>query len=292
MEYKLQNLNLIAQGGEADIYDLDETRVLRVLRRSNASNSTEKEILPILLNHQIKIPRIYDYILIGKSQAEIMEKIDGKTMIYYLQKHPLEMKTIVKQFAQMHVNLLNIKDTCKITTIEDRVNYTLKNNDVFDKEIVDFILEIYQGLTKGCSICHSDFHPGNILMKLQNACEHKNRFSNYENYIIDWSGAYIGSYLSDIAHTYLLLTNVPVIPGQSRINHYILSKSGKLVAKSYLKEINKHLKLDYTEFSKWTVIMSMSRAFYGLPSEREYRINYVKTCYKLYKQEVDPIKWM
>lgn len=292
MEYKLENLNLIAQGGEADIFDLDETRVLRVLRRGNASNSTEKELLPILINHKIKVPRIYEYILIGESQAEIMEKIDGKTMIDYLQKHPLEMKTIVREFAQMHVNLLNIKDTCKITTMEDRINYTLKNNDVFDKKIVDFILEIYQGLTKGSSICHSDFHPGNILMKLQNKYEHKNRFSNYENYIIDWSGAYIGSYLSDIAHTYLLLTNVPIIPGQSRINHYILSKSGKLVAKSYLKEINKHLKLDYTEFSKWTVIMSMLRAFYGLPSEREYRINYVKRCYKLYKQNVNPIEWI
>jgi hypothetical protein len=292
MEYKLENLNLIAQGGEADIYDLDETRVLRVLRRGNANNSTEKELLPILINHKIKVPRIYDYILIGESQAEIMEKIDGKTMIDYLQKHPLEMKTIVREFAQMHVNLLNIKDTCKITTMEDRINYTLKNNDVFDKKIVDFILEIYQGLTKGSSICHSDFHPGNILMKLQNTCEHKNRFSNYENYIIDWSGAYIGSYLSDIAHTYLLLTNVPVIPGQSRINHYILSKCGKFMAKSYLKEINKHLKLDYTEFSKWTVIMSMSRAFYGLPSEREYRINYVKRCYKLYNQNVNPIEWI
>ncbi|HKL78935.1 MAG TPA: aminoglycoside phosphotransferase family protein, partial [Mobilitalea sp.] len=143
----------------------------------------------------------------------------------------------------------------------------------------NFAIKLFRELPKGDNICHGDFHPGNIMM--QDGME----------YIIDWTGACLGSGISDIAHTYLLMTHVPVVPGQSYVQHKILTIAGSFMARSYLKEVMKLMKVDMVEFSKWTVAMSLFRVYCGLPSELEERIRYIENCYNLNQKGTDAASW-
>lgn len=276
----LNKLKLIAQGGEADIYDAGNDKIIRVLRRQNANkHETPKKLFQLLEKYHINVPHIYEFTEIDGRPAEVMQKINGKSMLDQMQKSPLGIHKIVKKLARMQVEVSEVRLNDEVYSIRGRVDFFASQPPVMDKRLNDFSIKMFEELPCDNQLCHGDFHPGNILV--QDSCF----------YIIDWSGAYRGSYLSDVAHTYLLLKVVPQIPGQSRMQHLILSFSGKLIARSYLKEIYKMKCFDRAAFSKWTVVMSFLRAYYGLPSERDGRINYITNCFKLYEKGVDAALW-
>jgi aminoglycoside phosphotransferase (APT) family kinase protein len=119
------------------------------------------------------------------------------------------------------------------------------------------ILGILDHLPGGNTLCHGDFHPGNIL------------HSNGRDYIIDWSGASRGDIAADVAHTYILLKVVPRVPGIGLFMHAIQKQLGNAMASIYLKSTMKSMSLNPAMFSKWVLIKAAERTYYGLPSEKQ-----------------------
>jgi len=279
-EYNLNNLQLIAQGGEANIYNIGNDKILRVIRNAKGKVfGTEKQLFQILKENHINVPTIYEYVETENMSAQVMQKIVGNTMLEQMQQHPLKMAQETRKIAAMHVHILDIHSDCQLHSIEDMFNYFISQPPRCDKKLIDFASSIIKELPIDNYICHGDFHPGNILIQ------------NDTYYIIDWSGAYHSNYLSDIAHTYLLMTTVPKIPGQSHMQHYIINFIGSYMAKTYLKEILKLKIFSLAEFSKWTVVMSLLRVYYGEPSEKSIRINYLNKCYELCQKKIDAATW-
>lgn len=280
MGYDLANLKLLAQGGEADIYDIGENKILRVMRNANGKSlEREKILFPILQNHHVNIPCVYDYVVVDGKPAEVMQKISGATMIDELKKHPLHISSQIKQLAHMQTEVSSIEICDTLNTIQNVMDYFIAKPPLMEKKLIDFTLCIFNELPKDNYLCHADFHPGNILIQ------------DGKYYIIDWSGAYRGNYLSDVAHSYLLLKHVPQIPGQSSVQHTLLKFVGASAAKAYIREVYRLKLFDYELFSKWTVIMAFLRVYYGMPSEREERIKYINKCYDMYSKNVNASKW-
>ena len=278
--YDLKELSMIAQGGEADIYDVGGDKILRIPRKINKESSEKDKILySILERHQINVPKIYEYTPIDGKTAVVMQKIFGCTMLSKLKKYPLGAVRQIKRLAYMQTAISEIEVSSPFNTIQDIMNYFAAKPPLMEKKLIDFTMEMFNGLPKGNQLCHGDFHPGNILTQ------------NGIDYIIDWSAAYRSNYLSDIAHSFLLMKHVPKIPGESSFQHKILNISGGAIATAYLKEVHRLKHFDYALFSKWTVVMSFLRAYYGLPSERNERISYIQKCWKLNAEKVDAAKW-
>lgn len=279
-KYDTESLPLIAQGGEADIYDIGNEIVLRVLRNPKGrSFRTEKHLFPILEKHSIRIPTVYEYIENEDMTAITMQKITGCTMMDQLKQHPFQIVKGIKKFAEMHAQLLSINSEGKLYSAHEIIGGFTSQELPYDRKLIDFALSILRELPDDNYICHGDFHPGNILIQ-----------DNYD-YIIDWGAAYRSNYVSDIAHTFLLMTNVPRIPGQNYIQHRFISCMGHIMAKTYLMQMSKLMEFSLTEFSKWTVVMALKRVFYGMPSEKATRIKYINQCYELCLKGVDAATW-
>jgi len=279
-KYDLESFPLLAQGGEADIYDIGTGKILRVLRNRNGNRfETEKLLFPILEEYHINVPIVYEYIETEDFVAQVMQKIDGNTMLQQLTHHPLIMAKETRRLAAMHAKLLRIHSNGKLHSITDVFQYYASQPPLIDEKLIDFASKQMKELPINDYLCHGDFHPGNILIQ------------DDIRYIIDWSGAYQSDFISDIAHTYLLMTHVPKVPGQSTLLHTIIGCSGSHIAKVYLKEIFKLKKIDPGVFSKWTVVMAFLRVYYGNPSERSARISYLNKCHELSEKGIDPATW-
>ena len=64
-EMNLADLVLLTTGGEAEIYDLDPDRILRVLWRDNGKSEEKNVILQeILANESIHVPKLISLFLI------------------------------------------------------------------------------------------------------------------------------------------------------------------------------------------------------------------------------------
>ena len=106
-----------------------------------------------------------------------------------------------------------------------------------------------------------------------------------QTYVIDWGAAHTGDPLSDVAHTFLLLSLIPRTPGQRWFAWRRLQILGWCMAKCYRRHMKKHLGFSRREFRSWCAVMALYRLYHGLPSEQKARKKTVtKACARLTKE--------
>lgn len=278
---ELKNLKLLAQGGQAEIYELDEDKVIRVLRNINDEEylKMEMSVMKTLSERGKAVPKVYEYLKIQERPSIIMEKLNGDTMLDEVRKKPFHLLKQAEKLAILHLEVADSAEGLGMISINERAAHLIPKATLLNSELKEFVLGILEVLPKGNDICHGDFHPGNVII------------ANGEDYVIDWFGATSGRKLADIAHTYLILKNTPKIPGMSRLQNFIIGFSGSILAGRYLSTCFKIQSFDRREFSKWMVIRAAERVFYGLPSEKEVLVSFIRKCKEAETSGVDASEW-
>ncbi len=279
--YDTSKLRLIARGGQADIYELGGDRVLRVIRDGKYRElaETEYSVLCALHENGRDVPKPYEFTSADGKPALVVERIQGPSMLEAIGKDPIHMRRWAREFARLHHAVLLPADIPNVRKGTDRERYLLNHSELLDTRMREFASTLHDSLPDGDILCHADFHPGNILI------------GNGRYYIIDWFGAYAGSAVSDVAHTYLLLRNVPRVPGQSALMHRILRFAGGRLARVYLTAYYELAPFDWGEFSKWTAVKAAERTFRGQPGEEVTLLRYLRQCMDAQARGVDPAIW-
>lgn len=267
---ELDQLKLLAQGGQADIYELDQDKVIRVLRHTEDEENLkhEMEIMMSLKDKGKAVPTIYEYLKINGRPAIIMERLYGDSMLDVIRKKPLAVFQQAKKLANLHIEVAENANGLQLQSIHDRAAYLIPKAELLEPELKEFVLSLLEELPREERICHGDFHPGNIII------------SNNKNYVIDWFGATSGDVLTDIAHTYLILRNTPKVPGNGHVQNLLIGGFATILSKKYLITCDKLCKIDYDKFSKWLLVRAAERVFYGMPNEKEALIKFIKACKK------------
>ena len=268
--YNLDDLKLIAQGGQALIYEIDDNKILRVLRSKEEGATLKAEIatMTALYEKGKTVPKIYDYIEIDGKPAIVMEHLHGLSMLELFKKQPLKLAANAVLLANLHLETAEAAEGLPLMSINDRAAYLTEKADIPEAELKAFVLALLSELPRGNSICHGDFHPGNIII------------NNKKYYIIDWFGATSGDIQSDIAHTYLILRNTPKMPGLSKAQITLQDWYGSLLSRKYLYACNRLHKIDWGNFSKWLIVRAAERLFYGMPQEKPALISFLRSCKK------------
>jgi hypothetical protein len=144
-----------------------------------------------------------------------------------------------------------------ITATKAKAEFCIKRSARLEDRTKERILGVLKDLPDGDSLCHGDFHPGNII------CDKDSR------YLIDWVGASRGDFCADVAHTYVLLRVVPRVPHMSRVMHFMQKRVGQAVADRYLTAILSGTSFDHERLSKWVFVNAAERTYHGLESEQE-----------------------
>jgi hypothetical protein len=118
-------------------------------------------------------------------------------------------------------------------------------------------------LPDGRSLCHGDFHPGNVLLTAQGPI------------IIDWMTAKAGSPWADVARTSLLLTVGAKAAGD------MISPAIRLVIglfhRIYLNRYRAIIPDEGGEFGRWTPVTAAGRMAEAIEPEREALIEIVQS---------------
>ena len=253
----IHTLPLIARGGQADIYDYGNGKVIRVPRRPQDYDRIryEHKVYLPLSGSTVAAPKVYELIEVNGAPSIIMERILGISMMDQIKKQPQLIRWKAVDLANMHLGLLKVNAEAFMTNSKDQAKYCIGKSGSLAEDTKQVLLDSLGHLPGGNFLCHGDFHPGNIL------------HSNGKDYIIDWSGATKGDIVFDVAHTYILLRVVPRAHGVSLLMHGIQKLLGKVMARIYLKTIMKSISIDPDRLSRWVLIKAAERTYYGLPSE-------------------------
>jgi uncharacterized protein (TIGR02172 family) len=277
----INNLKKIATGGQAEIYDLLNGKILRLMLRSNDSFLVDYEYqaMEIAKECGLLVPEVFEKVKVGDRPGLVMERIDGPTLTKLFQKKPHLLFKKTKELSEIHYNLNRIKAPEHLSDLKNEIRKHIDKSDFIDVECKEFVLDLLNQLPDGDRLCHGDFHPGNILIK------------NGDPYIIDWCAATKADPIADVAHTFLLFRNVPKIPGSSNISFNILKLAGLLSSDIYLKTYEKKYSIDFNQFSKWLLVRAAQRTYIGFQSEKEILSTFIIKCKKDYTSHKNNLKW-
>ena len=256
----IEDLPLVAHGGQAEIYDYGDGKVLRVAKRPQDFDRIRYEysVYSILAESGISVPRAYELVTVDGAPAIIMDKVAGSTMMSGIARNPLQLTTRARELARLHLGLREFNVASGLTPTKSKAEFCINHSQILSDHTKQTVLEVLKGLPDGDALCHGDFHPGNIIC------------NGGKNYIIDWVGASRGDFHADMAHTYILLRVVPRVPHVSGIMHFMQKRVGRSMADHYLAGISSEISLDYEVFSKWVLINAAERTYHGLDSEQEH----------------------
>jgi len=259
----LENYPLLAEGGQSRIYQYG-TKVLRVPQRERDFDRIRYEFKVYqAIQEKISVPKVYEIVTYNKIPCLLMEKLSGCDLYSGIGSNLLKVLGIPKKLASLHAALLKIPGSDTFETNHGKANYCIGNSEILSSELKGKLLELLATLDEGATLCHGDFHPGNII-------DSEGRSS-----IIDWSSATVGSPLFDIAHTYLLLINTPRLKGVSDKLYRLQKRVTRYIGKRYLRFVCRETKHSLPELFPYLLIKAGERTFYGMESEKDWLLAFI-----------------
>ena len=264
---ELENLDeypCIAEGGQSKIYQYDESTVLRVPKREMDFDRIRYEYnVYRLVQDRILVPKVHDIVTVHNIPCLLMDKLAGPDLFSRLESNLSTLWGLPKKLASLHKDLWKISGDDLLETNHGKANYCIGKSEILSPDTKDQLLDLLSTLDSTDTLCHGDFHPGNIIE------------AGGRDYIIDWSSATRGSPLFDIAHTYLLLMNIPRLKSVSDQDYRFQRMVTRYIGKRYLRMVCKERSCSPHDLFPYILIKAGERTFYGMESEKRWLLDFI-----------------
>lgn len=232
---------LLGTGNTADIFEFEVGKVIKLFKKDYPIKSVEVEFrnAQALKTFEFSKPNAYEIIEYKDRYGIIYDRIKGKSLLSNI----LETKDIIncaKQMAKLHQKILK----CKIgENNKNIINYKefLYKNIALSVRSHEEVSKLLNTIQDDNSLCHGDFHPGNIFI------------DNEDEIVIDFMNVCKGPYLYDVARTFYLIKYTPVQDSTDTIEKMMLLKS--TLASHYLKELG----LQVGDIAKYLDVIKIAR---------------------------------
>ena len=209
----------------------------------------------------IPVPAVGKISQINGRNGLIYERVDGQSMWEVLNKQPWRVFTLAHQAAhlqaEMHANTLKPDIPSQRRRLENKLRCAEHLPDLAKQAL----LAALPAMPDGDSICHGDFHPGNIL------------FNSNRAVIIDWIDASIGNPLADVARTSVILLGAAAT---SQIPNYALKLFVRLFHALYLQGYFQFRPGGEAEYHHWLPVIAAARLSEKMPELESWLVQQVQ----------------
>ena len=173
------------------------------------------------------------------------EKAPGMDMFSLLSSKPLSICGMGKRIAIIHseIHSTTIKN---VVTAKEKLTQEIGWVDDLTQNEKNRIIGVLSTLSEKNSLCHFDFHPGNILVS----------GSKYQ--VIDWMTACAGNPAADVARTWLLL-KYGEIRNADKKTAFVVSAVKAIIRRQYLRNVCRLSHITRTEMDSWIVPVAAAR---------------------------------
>ncbi len=239
------SLEKLGEGYEAEIFAWEDGQALRLFREGHERNvEPERIAIPAALAGGIPAPRIGEALSLGGREGTIMERIDGENLLDLVGRKPWFMTREAWETGKIHAKLNALPAPEGIATVHERAREWIGNVEV-PPHLAALAEETLEGLEGGDRFCHSDFHPGNLLLE-----------PGGRRVVIDWGFCASGPPESDVARTVALLRlGEPLDPSPAM--RVITRLFRPMAAFVYLRGYQLMAPVDTTLMWRWVVVRAI-----------------------------------
>lgn len=248
---------LIAEGHWGRVFDLGDSRVAKYFRADAhpMSIKLEAEVANVAFALGVPTPKPISFETEPEKGFIIFERVDGETLAQHILPRPWRIiwatKEMAKILAKTHSVQISGVHSVK-SHFEERIQRATELTDVQKNKA----LEILSKLEDGDRLCHTDYHPGNVMVEGQ-ICK-----------VIDWGGATQGHPMADLTHTYVLNKVDGVLEEFSWAQRTLILAMRRLYVELFLLFYAKYSGYRYrqikAEIKRWIIPVAAARlASYG-----------------------------
>lgn len=185
------------------------------------------------------------------------ERFGGPPMIEHLVDHPWDGPMLAGRFAERHV-AMHEADGSTLPDLRDALFHAVdRAGELATERVVAAARRRIEGLGGGGSICHGDFHPGNVMLAAAGPA------------VIDWVTAAAGQAEADVARTLFLLRDAALdaeLPWTDRARLTLLRHA---FAVAYGRRYRSLRPLDARRVRAWRLPILVARLAEGIARERD-----------------------
>lgn len=238
---------MIGQGNTAEIYRLDDNKILKLFRNGLYKGIIEKEYQNGIIIQNILdcVPKVYEMVEINGRHGIVYEEIHGRDMLKIMIGSFWKINDYAKELAHYHLSIQKpVMDN--LSTVKKKLEEDLYSVDILSDENKEIVQKYIKQLPEGNVLCHFDFHPGNVMI------------ANNKKVVLDWMTACKGDACADVARTCLMLkygevTHAPWIIRRviSFIQHHIY----KIYIREYLTISQRNIE----DINSWELPVAAAR---------------------------------
>jgi len=255
-----RGLRLIGQGGEAEVFECPDGRVLKLLRASRPPTSVAFEIAALEAARAagVSVPQVYEEVVIDGRTGLMMERLDGTDLLTIIGRRPWLVFRSGRLTGEIHARIHAARAPGSLPAVKDVMKRGLARLAPAQPALAEWVGGILERLPDGDALCHGDFHPGQLMLA-------RDRYAAF-----DWSGAKRGDPLFDYARTRVVLSIGEPPPG-TQLTLKLLAKIGRRVLiSSYVHSYKRHATgpIDEARVRRWEIVNLAVRIHDGVPGER------------------------
>jgi uncharacterized protein (TIGR02172 family) len=253
----------LAEGRTAEIYPWDDGRILKLYRDWCPPDWVDYEarIARAVFEAGIPSPEAGEIVEVDGRRGLLYERLEGISMLQDMNTHPWRLLRHARSLAELHITVHRKSVHAGLPSYKDRLRRDLQEIPKLSDELRQRALNKLELLPEGVSICHGDFHPGNVLLTKRGPV------------VIDWMTACYGSPWADVARTGLLLSIGARAAGK-QVRPLVRIAVG-LFRSAYLSRYEALRPDQANELLQWAPVIAAARLIENIIPEREALIKIV-----------------
>jgi uncharacterized protein (TIGR02172 family) len=256
----------IGEGYTAEAFTWGEYDILKLFRKEFPMVAIKQEyhISKAVEELGLPVPKVKDMLENEGRTGIVYEKVQGNSLLKLLIVRPWAVGRLAKIIAKMHYdmhqqNAGGLPDCVEI--LRWKISHAGGLSEYQKKEI----LKILESLPKGSSVCHGDYHPGNIIKS-------GNRYV-----ILDWMTATAGPPAFDVARTIYLLKDAAFPDNYPSTVKFVMNRTRRYLARRYLSCYIRLSGMRKSEIDDWRLPLISARLEEWIPeSEKEALLTEIK----------------
>lgn len=245
--------NRIGSGATADVFALDDRRVLKLFRQTFPKALAEVEYAKAKAIQEcgLPAPRAIEWVEHDSRVGIVYERVQGRSMLYEMLV-PWRIRPCAERMASLQYEI-NRKKPTGLPSFKKNLQRSIQATPLLIEAEKGAILSVLDPLPEGDCLCHGDFHPDNILL------------NHGRPVVLDWMTACAGDPAADVARTSLILTTSELPEGIPRPVRKYMQVLRQSFTAAYLEKYCVLSGCRPVQIDAWKLPISAARLVEGRP---------------------------
>ncbi len=246
----------IAEGRTAEIFRLEEGRVLKLFRPGWGEGDARYEGAKAAAVHAagLPAPAVHGITQVAGRFGIVYEEIVGRPLMESLQRRPWALRGTARLLADLHLQV-HTTEIPTLPRVADRLTRAIERAPRLAEEERESLLALLGHLPVDNAVCHGDFHPGNVYLTERGPI------------ILDWMDAAQGNPLADVARTAVLF-RAAVLP-RDMPGRRVVEIIRRAFLRAYLRRYFTAASTAPGQLDAWIAVAAGARLAERIPGEEK-----------------------